>query len=328
MDTHLIRGGCSRYAVLSALLPVVFLGRCCWAQATKVEAPFTLSCTPTRREIYRGQPLFLEVVLQNQSNQPQQLRDLPQHGANGVSRLDWRLQIAAPDGTFRDVVLSGESPARKPPRFAVEVPPGAAIADYLTIWFAAEGEIREELSLVFRAGVFRHSGGEFRYRIACSLPLSGDRRQMVAAEGHVKVTGRERGFSEMVSGLRGIMGADTQVLDPGGKKLDSLLAALGDSRYAKYVKWLRVRSVLTDGGSALRPRSTRARNASALVEFCEDLVASVGEDEPPILRDALAAKGIALAFLGQIEAAREVCGKLEAAFARTAGMAKLKRYVD
>lgn len=225
MDTHLIRGSCSRHAGLSALLPLVLLSQC-WAQATKDEAPLALSCTSTKDMIQWGQPLFVEVVLRNQGEQPQRLRDLAK--GDGLSKLTWR-----------------------------------------------------------------------------------------------------------VSGLRGIIWDDCRVPFRDAEKLDSLLrvANLRDSPCAKYVKWQRVRSYLTDGvaadgNDALESVSSREKTASALLEVCEDLVDSVGRDEPPILRDALTARGIALAFLGKTAAAREVCDKLEAAFARTDGMVRLREWFE
>ena len=328
MGTRLVRdGGWRSSAGLLVLLPVVLPGSC-WAQSAGDGGPLAISSTPASPTILVGQPLFMEVVLRNQSKESQRLRDLPK--GYGFSKLGWRLQVAESDAPFRDVELRLIRHSKLPLQGGispVELPPGTAVSDCLTIWFAAHGDIPGERSLVFR------SQGRFRYRLVSSINLA-DQSQKVTAEGRVKVTGRKRGFSEMVAGLRGIMRDDSRVGYRDAEKLDALLvlANLRGSPYARYVKWQRIRSYLTDGADAngddpLEDVSSREETASYLLKLSNDLVGSAGKDAPPVLRDALTAKALVLAARGQETAARELCDKLEAAFARSMGMAKLRQWV-
>ena len=148
----------------------------------------------------------------------------------------------------------------------------------------------------------------------------------------------------MVRGLRSIMGDDSKVAYRHAKHLDSLLTVLKDSPYARFVKWQRIRSCLTDGqdekGNDVLEGPGGPEVAARLRALADDLLANaakakeksprsrdaLAKEESPLTRDALTMKGIALLVHGDKANARKICNELEARFARTVGMRRLRQW--
>ena len=267
-----------------------------FAQADEIKDVFTLSCEPVHEQILVGEPLFVKVVIENRSGSAQTIGNLS--SGRQLHELPWRLWIAAGEGPLVPVNLSriANSVVRRkgiPTKPAV-LPAGGQLKEYFTFWFSAQGDLPKERSLIFRAS------GRYRYRIALSVALGSREapRREVIGEGEVTVSGDPKGFSEMVRGLRGIMFDDSRVPYRNVEQLDSLLAVLKDSPYAKFVKWQRIRSYLLDGvgknGIDALEDIGAAEEAVILSTCCEDLLSDAELKESPMHRDAGAMKGILL----------------------------------
>jgi hypothetical protein len=128
----------------------------------------------------------------------------------------------------------------------------------------------------------------------------------VLAEGEINVVKMPRGFTELVTGLRGIMSDNSTVPYQHVEQLDALLGELEGTQYAKFAKWLRIRSYLLDGsdktGNNVLEGPEAQKEAALLATLSESLVADAESKErpdaevkeSPMLRDALAMKGVLL----------------------------------
>lgn len=293
-----------------------------WGQDVDDARPLLLSSTPTKDQILIGEPLFINLLLRNDGKEKLQIRNLREN--QGIGQLFMHLQIARGDGDFREIELFQTS------RSTIIAPPVASLAagqvmtDCFTVWFTAYGDILEERGLVF------NRPGYYRYRITLWLRVGPERNShKLTSEGRIKVTGRPKGFSEMVRGLRGIVFDQLVVPYKHVKKLDSLLTELEDSPYATYVKWQRIRSYLADGqderGYNVLEGEQADREAALLLKLSGELLAA-GTDAPPIARDALTMKGIVLLLRRQEDEARKICDQLEAQYPRSQGMGKLRNW--
>lgn len=298
-----------------------------WAQETDDRGLLVLSSEATKKEILPGEPLVVKILIRNGGGQPQALRNLPK--GRGLAELDWRLRTAQDDQPWREVELrrvsTFETYVKERAPSPVTMAPGEQITDYLTVWFAAYGDVPEERSLVFRRP------GVYRYRITLLVKLRADQPlKRLHTEGRINVTGRPKGFSEMVRELRGIMFDDSRVPYRHVQELDSLLAKLGDSPYAKYVKWMRIRSYLTGGqderGNNVLEGNDAEEQAALLWKLSEDLLSEAKGAAPPIVRDALTTKGIVLLVRGRKSEGRKILKELEAKFPRSKGMEKLRTW--
>jgi hypothetical protein len=311
---------------------VAFLALTVWPlamlrqEARAQSASPSLLVAPCTEELLLGEPLFARLALQNTGDQSLALVGLSE--ATGLSQLVARVEVAPDGGGYREVLLrrvfdlTGHRFNAKPPQPFV-LPPGQSISDCFTIWFDARGDVPDERRLVF------DRAGAWRFKITLNLDVPEHGNQRLTAQGEIKVTGRPRGFAEMVRGLRGIVGDDCVVPYRHAKALDQLLGDLKGSRYAAYVKWLRLRSYLEDGqdesGNDPIEGAKAEAEASALLALSEDLLADQQVKElPPIARDALAAKGIVLLIRGRKSEACEISDGLAKAFPQSKGMAKLR----
>ncbi|KPJ57991.1 MAG: hypothetical protein AMS16_00145 [Planctomycetes bacterium DG_58] len=324
MHTRMTNGLCLAVAVL--LLSIVYAQS--WAAGAEGDRIFVITALPVKDEILVGEPLFVKVTLQNKSDLPQRLRNLSVY--EGISQLPWRLEIAKPDENLREIDLFrlDAFPVHRDEKTLVSLAPGQKLTDYLTIWFAAHGDVPEERSLVFRRG------GQFRFRIVFGIQREGDPldqpARRIAAEGKVRLSGRPKGFTEMVRGLRAIMLDDSKVAYQHAKKLHLLLGVLKDSPYARFVKWQIVRSYPTDGqderGNDVLEGPGGREEAGRLMALADDLLGGGGQEESPLVRDALTMKGIALLVVGQKAKAQEICEELERRYRRSAGIRKLRAW--
>ena len=317
-----------RCLMLPAVCCSLLFGVCglSWGQGPQDADLLSFTSVPTKERLLVGEPLFLRLSLRSIGDQSLQIDNLAE--GEGISGLVGGFEVACEGEVFRVVPLRqiAHRTVRTAPAAVLNA--GQAVTGCFTVWFSAYGDIPEERALVFRRG------GDYRYRITLLLVLvSGPEKETRAltSEGSANWSGRPRGFSEMVRGLREILSDDSVVRYTHVAVLDSLLTELDGSPYAKYAKWQRIRSYLVTGigrdGKTLRTGRDNEQ-AERLSALSDDLLFSVKNEAPPVLRDALSMKGICLLIGGREAEARAVCEELEKAFPPSHGMRELRRRLD
>jgi len=324
----------------SILLAAGFVAMCIPASAQEQQvAPgqagkgLVFSAVPTKETILRGEPLFIKVELTNNGDKPERISLL---AGDTLSQSEWRLEIAkGNDAPFRTIELRSVrelvyKPGGSKPLLNLE--PGGKLTDCLTMWFANRGDTPDERGLVFR------QVGVYRYRM--TMLLRSDSRspyQELTASGRVKVTGRPKGFTPMVRGLRGIMFDEAHVRFRDRQKLEALLEdkEVKDSPYADFVKWLRIRSYLRDGALAdndiLESGGAPARREmDLLTKLSDDLLKNDMQKDlaPPIWRDAMLARGMVHLVSDRKAEAVETLKQVDAEFPQSKESNKLRGWTN
>jgi hypothetical protein len=270
-----------------------------------------LTSAPTKPDgrLLFGEPLFVRVQLVNNSAKPVEI-GIPEWLR--LADKEWRLEVAeGEDGPFRRVKLHTVISDRK---YLAKVTyltlkPGAKREDYLTIWFAADGDLPGERRLVFRRK------GRYRYRITFSLRVgpAGARHESFTTTGAVRVSSCRKGGAPLVKGLREIMFDNTRVPFDERDELEVMLKdeELKGTPYAAYGKWMLLRSYMRDGKG---PKDQAVR-AKLLADLAADILKdSDRKDQPPIRRDALLAQCRALLLTKGKEEARKALDQIDADF--------------
>jgi hypothetical protein len=275
------------------------------------------SAVPVEEHVLRGAPVFFKATLHNKSNRELHLwladRRLRQAG--------WRVEVAAgKEEPFRPVRMYQMTRDFFLLEPTVVLAPGQQIQDYLIVWFGAYGDVPEERALVFSPS------GEFLYRIVLGVVEGLSRRQTtllrMAAEGKVTVSGKEvPGLTPFVRCVREVIeDRDYFVAHENRARLETLIQELGDSPYAKYAKWLWIRSIFLDGQDdegrfALNgPRQKAREDRERFRRYYKDLLAEADQPDSPILWDALAAKALDERSSGQLKEAQQTLDELERRF--------------
>jgi hypothetical protein len=286
-----------------------------WAGEEQTQAPterLTFTVAPTKSVFLRGEPVFLKAVVRNDSTSEVRLWRLYR-----ISRADWKAEIARGKEPFRPVDLYRVSADRIGPPSATALGPGEETTDYLTLWFQAYGDVPQERALVFSPW------GLFRYRITLSVRVGAEYADAppiaLASEGEVQVGWRERHcLTAMVRCAREIVEErPVFVTRENRARLEALIEELGDSSYAKYAKWLWVRSMFHDPrdaeeGFLLRDTTEEGRLAlERFARWSKELCVSPEDEDSPLGWDALAARAVQYQGAGRQEEMKETLKELE-----------------
>jgi hypothetical protein len=245
---------------------------------------------PTKEVFLRGEPVFLKATLRNDGDNEQVLRMPPR-----IQIATWLLEVGKKGEPLRRIDLS-TSPHDAMLGAPVRLAPGEEMVDYVTLWFAPYGDVPEEWSLIFKPP------GTFRYNVALILGVDTDGQHReslrLACEGEVNVgTKTLPGLTPMVRCLREICVQQEFYVSPMNRpRLEALIDELGDSPYAKYAKWVWIRSVRMEpevgkGGWLFTAGTQEAkRTIEQLDKRTSDILADPTAADTPLVWDALSAR--------------------------------------
>lgn len=278
----------------------------------------TLSVCSEERAIALGEPLFVKFGVRNDGAEIVRLW-FPRF-QKSLSWCPWDLHVAREGGDYQHVRLrqSGKT-FESFGWWEHPLAPGEEIEDITAIWFQADGSEDGERKLVFgRPGLYR-------FRIALHLLLDRTTKSelTLTSESSAMVGDMLLGFETTITQIKGL-GDDLVVQPEHLESLDRLIAESGDSYYAPYLKWLRLRSNLARAGQQPWNQDWRG----SLAEMAGRLHSLDRQfDKTCLRRDALIVEGLAQMAQGEKQTARETLAEIDSQFAPSWESTGLRRWV-
>lgn len=286
-------------------------------------AVLRLRSKPTKEKICGGEPVFLQLTI---SNDGQSVQELSMGLADSLRGDFWKLEIGR-NGKLREVDMSSGGWQVRKPKPPSRLASGQKVSDMLTIWMCSESVRSGGRRLVFA------SPGEYRYLLTMHLRAKPDDPPIVlTSAGKIVVTKGHKDLGRVTAFLAKNLYREETVPFRNRKALESLLeGSAGDSPYRAYLQWLRVRSYLLDGadekGYDVLEGAGSRHEADVLLKLSEKLLATVSREQaPPIVRDALVAKGILMLLKGKKKEALKLLEDIEAGFPRWRSLSKLQTW--